>query len=241
MLKRLFTTTLFLCAAQNAWSYSVLMDNGNPIKWDSPIVGEGADLSWSLATNGSVCLDDTCSHLDTLMPAGYVGEITRAFDAWAEVADITFTFFDESNPGPFTGDLRLGAHAIENSGSGNVLAHAIGSYYSDSTWAKGEVHFDTAETWTIGSAGVDIFSVALHEIGHALGLGHSDVAGAVMDDTFNTSTVYTGLTADDIAGIQYLYGVNENWVDPSEVPVPAAAWLFGSALLSLGAARRRKV
>ena len=50
---------------------------------------------------------------------------------------------------------------------------------------------------------VDLFSVALHETGHALGLGHSSNPGAVMYPYYR---MQTGLTSDDIAGIQALYG-----------------------------------
>ena len=40
---------------------------------------------------------------------------------------------------------------------------------------------------------------------------------------------------------QPLGDVHETWVvRPSEVPVPAAAWLFGSALAGLGVVRRKK-
>ena len=34
----------------------------------------------------------------------------------------------------------------------------------------GDMHFDNDESWRIG-ANLDVFSVALHETGHALGLG----------------------------------------------------------------------
>jgi hypothetical protein len=46
--------------------------------------------------------------------------------------------------------------------------------------------------------------VALHEIGHALGLGHSSLSTADMYSSYNG--VKTGLSADDISGIQAVYG-----------------------------------
>ena len=54
-----------------------------------------------------------------------------------------------------------------------------------------------------GWTAVDLYSVVLHEVGHALGLGHSDVPGAVMYPYYRQAS---GLTADDVAGIQALYG-----------------------------------
>src|SRR5205807_1788068 len=49
----------------------------------------------------------------------------------------------------------------------------------------------------------DLFSVATHEIGHALGLDHSSFTSAVEYATYNG--VASALTADDIAGIRSIY------------------------------------
>ena len=75
----------------------------------------------------------------------------------------------------------------------------------------GDLHLDADEPWRSG-ANVDLYSVALHEAGHALGLGHSDRPGAVMYPYYKLST---GLTDDDIAGIRALYGSN---VPPPPTP-----------------------
>jgi hypothetical protein len=77
------------------------------------------------------------------------------------------------------------------------------------------MHFDDDETWQVG-AQVDLFSVALHEAGHALGLGHSDRPGAVMYPYYRT---VSGLTDDDIRGIRSLYGDRDA---PAPQPPPVA-------------------
>ena len=99
-------------------------------------------------------------------------------------------------------------------------AHFPPPYFGVS--APGDVHFNNALTWSDdaadgGDADVDFQTVALHELGHSLGLLHSNAAGAVMNP------FYAGgrrvLTADDIGGIQAIYGPQGL---PPCVPPPSA-------------------
>ena len=68
------------------------------------------------------------------------------------------------------------------------------------------MHFNDAENWKIG-ADVDVFSLALHEAGHALGLGHSDNPDAVMYPYYH---MHTALSSDDIAAIRELYASRDS-------------------------------
>lgn len=71
----------------------------------------------------------------------------------------------------------------------------------------GKLQFDQAENWVNGKIryGYDIESVALHEVGHVLGLAHSDVHSAVMYPYFTTNFVKNQLQPDDIDGLKDLY------------------------------------
>ena len=54
-----------------------------------------------------------------------------------------------------------------------------------------------------GSAGIDAETVMLHELGHGLGLSHSNVQGSIMQAFYGG--VQRTLHADDIAGVSALY------------------------------------
>jgi len=78
------------------------------------------------------------------------------------------------------------------------------------------MHLDDDEDWH--TASIDLFSVVLHEAGHALELAHSDRPGAMMYPYYH---VTTGLTDDDIAGIGALYGTTAAArPPPSNPPTP---------------------
>ncbi|VEN40578.1 unnamed protein product [Callosobruchus maculatus] len=95
-------------------------------------------------------------------------------------------------------------------GRGVVLAHA---FFPTGMRSSIEVHFDADEAWTTdGSSdeGTNLFNVAAHEIGHSLGLSHSNVESALMypwykemDNGFDFE-----LPEDDKQAIQHLYDAN---------------------------------
>ncbi len=89
--------------------------------------------------------------------------------------------------------------------SGNVLAHGFFPPPCGGPFA-GALHFDEFERWTDAAApnAIRLLNVAIHEIGHLLGLDHSNTQNAIMF-AFYADNV-DSLRQDDIDGIQALYG-----------------------------------
>lgn len=129
-------------------------------------------------------------------------QIEKAFKIWSQVAPIDFVVKKE---GRVHIDIRFasGEHGDGDpfDGPGNTLAHAYFPQYG------GDAHFDDQEYWTVDSyAGTNIFQVAAHELGHSLGLGHSSVREALMAPFYQKYKPNFKLHADDVLGIQALYG-----------------------------------
>lgn len=185
-----------------------------PGKWGPGGFGTGATVTYSYMNDGVSCASEfagcAISSVNSFMPAGAAAAIDAAFAAWSSVADITFINVADQgeafNAGTqLSGDIRLGGHVFD--GAFGTLAHG---FYppNNGASAAGDIHFDIAETWKLGFGGVgfDIFQVAAHEIGHAIGLDHSNTPGSLMNPFYTEA--FSGLQADDIAGAQFLYGAN---------------------------------
>jgi hypothetical protein len=191
--------------------------------------------------------------------------VERAFATWAAAADVRFVQVEDSGAdmaGSTTPDLRIGAfHFAPGDFAGGAGFGPPGDDLHFPDALAGDLALNDLNRFTIaagpeGSAiptdmGVylnDVEGLLLHEIGHTLGLAHSDVVAGVMcgyvfpGDVFDGSACdYTHvnheLDPDDVAGIQLLYGL-------PPAPVPGApVWLLGPALLGTGAlvlARQRR-
>ncbi len=172
--------------------------------------------------------------------ANWQTQILAALNAWVTVVDgalgagtLVFNQVADSgtafNAGGATGDIRFGGEAMD--GAGGTLAHA---YYPppNGTSAAGDTHFDIGDTWKIGFGGgnFDIFQVAAHEIGHAIGLMHTGVANSLMNPFYTEA--FAGPQADDIAGaIDIFDGGGFAAAGSTPEPISAALSLVGLAFL----------
>lgn len=141
-----------------------------------------------------------------------VSEMRRALDAWAAAVQLSFA---ETSVQRLRRQIEIWAAAREHGdgfpfdGRSGVLAHTFYPPPNAETIA-GDMHLDLDEPWNIG-ADIDLFSVVLHELGHALGLGHNDDPGSVMYPYYRR---HTGLSAADKTEIRRLYAAREETPPP---------------------------
>jgi Ca2+-binding RTX toxin-like protein len=172
----------------------------NNIKWGDDSFGtSGGVVTWSVAAAN---YPEQPFSFSGFLTGDFVTATREAFDAWEAVADIDFVEVSDSSGV----DIRLGFDAID--GSSGVLAQAFFSFVGV-TLVESTIGFDNAENYVVGdgnvgAGNVNYKTVAIHEIGHAIGISHSEVSPAIMqafiDDNVNV------LQSDDIAAAQFLYG-----------------------------------
>lgn len=142
----------------------------------------------------------------------------RAFSRWAAATNLQFAETASASDADITIGFYAGSH-----GDGEPFDGPLGTLAHAFSPTDGRFHLDAAEAWVAGSdvtrsstpGAVDLESVAVHEIGHLLGLGHSSVPEAIMYPTIRTGTRKVDLEDDDVQGIQSLYGSNPNFTPTS--------------------------
>ncbi len=174
--------------------------------WDGP--GQGSASLTYYFVNGT---PDIAGDIEQI-------EIAEGITEWADHVQLYFT--ETSSPGLNASFDCLFATYSHGDGSpfdgpGGVLAHAFFPANPNPEPIAGDIHFDDSEFWRVGY-GVDMYSIALHECGHSLGLGHSADPNAVMYWAYYSP--YDGLAQDDINGIRAIYATLD-FTPPSPDPM----------------------
>ena len=154
--------------------------------------------------------------------------VGRAFATWAAVPNVTISseFVGFTGATPFQGDNANVLGFTTRADLDRVLGST--SFTVDTVTGnivESDIFFNSLFTWSAATAGEagrqDIETIALHEVGHMLGLGHSMLgetelvgtgrrvigAEAVMFPiAFSAGVVNRALRADDQAGISDIYG-----------------------------------
>ena len=178
--------------------------------WGSP------QVTWSFAE--TLVAGDTIRQREilTIQEVGgvpqWMREVVReAFEAWENVCGIDFVEVSDSH----SSNIRIGSttylYAAQNP---SVLGYWKSTNGTPEALTKGVIAIQPVKAIT-GSP-EEFYDTVLHEVGHAVGLDHSDVANVVMSGGLGTEP--TGLTPywfppgrdvlqpDDIAGAVALWG-----------------------------------
>jgi hypothetical protein len=165
----------------------------------------------------------------TVNATDFAAAVARAFATWQAVptASVSYQFvgFTSASPGDDDGQSTLGFAARPD--LNRVLAStSILLDQSTGEIIESDIFFNSAFRWSVAAAGetdrFDLESIALHEIGHFSGLGHSALGETeirpdggrrvIADESVMFPIAFPAgsiagrtLRADDIAGISSLY------------------------------------
>ena len=121
----------------------------------------------------------------------------QAFGVWQEVLPVTFEPTKDISKADFflyfspkESHIEAVGCPFDFDGKGKVLAHA----FYPNTRFKGHIHFDDAELFGMDGQleRVHLATVAAHEIGHALGIPHTDIPDNLMNPFYNGRRLHLG-------------------------------------------------
>jgi hypothetical protein len=137
-----------------------------------------------------------------------VSAVVGAIKAWGMINSSSTNSSAVRGQAPATIMLNTNGHIC----NGSCLAATLTGYYSGNTIYDADVYTNTKYKFTSSketdgcSGEFDIDGIMVHEVGHVIGIGHTNVAGATMYPSvsscnFNNRT----LESDDIAAKNDLY------------------------------------
>lgn len=248
------------------WGDNQLGTPGGVVTWS--LIPDGTPFDPLIASHGWSGTSDLASVFAQVGgEAPALDAIRAGFAAWEAVADVEFVEIDETGAlavgaaeagGAVVGHIRIGAFAFAPGDFTGAVGYAPPP--NGGTTLEGDVVFNASNRFGLpaGAEGDpfdlypppsffylnDFAGLFAHELGHALGLAHSDVSSSLMcgyvgpafdgsdchwaDPDGDFQAPITRLPKpDDVAGIQALYGVPEP--DLALMGVAGPLWLAALA------------
>ncbi len=168
------------------------------VKWGEPTFGTpSGTVTWSSELGGDLDIAGG-SDLDDILAS-----LRNAFDAWENVAAVDF---QEVVAG---GNITVGTASLTSPtvAQANLFADALPGI---DTYTSVDIDFSSNETWAPSEGGgfniLNFYAIAVHEIGHAIGLGHPMPPDP--SQIMNFEVGVSDLSNIDIAGAQTIYGTD---------------------------------
>jgi Matrixin len=197
-----------------AGNFRLLRVDGVNVKWDEPILGHGAVVSYGFsaaavsfpgATNcGALAPMSGLAAAWQRDPARLEAVAEAAVGMWSRAADVRFR---AAAPGE-TPDILIGAQGVPKGIAFADVWHGP-SERGVAPITRAAVCFNPDVAWTTEDGPTppnvyDLATVLAHEIGHALGLDHPGPRGALM--AYSNQGPIDALMPGDVEGAVLLYG-----------------------------------
>lgn len=144
-----------------------------------------------------------------------INAIATSFATWSDISEFTFTLVNDST----IADIKI---KWDNYFDNNSILAQTGTSAVNGIINKSTIRFNDNITWAVNGSFCDLIEVATHEIGHALGLLHSEYSNAMMYPSYHQSRT---LTADDICGLWSIYDCPFPITGPSTVGSSAVYYI----------------
>ncbi len=179
----------------------------------------GRTITWSFASAGSSALAAFSSSINAPQ---YQKAIVQAFQTWAAASGLTF----KEVPAAQGADIVIGWGNFDTSSSG-ILGFTNYAFTGDQMKPGVTIRLENPSQEALLAAPggqfdytgttATLYQVALHEIGHALGLSYDTNPNSIMNYSLDRSN--QGLSAADISAINALYGPNASLVSNSSAGI----------------------
>jgi hypothetical protein len=174
-------------------------------------VPDGSQIS-TAQTSGTQITNLFSTYNATATTAAWQEEFLRAWQTWADVTPLNFRVVSD-NGAPYNGSGPT--QGSSNYGDTRIWGMPFSDSYAEYSWypwggttGGGDSSYNTKRVLNVNPASYPtIYAVALHGAGLTIGLGETTNSATVMYPTIERA--YTGLSADDIAGAQAIYGARK--------------------------------